>query len=502
MDYETPLTLLLLRMAACSVAKIPASATIPKNLTGSVIKKHYGFPWIMGGDVNPQQFPGYNPENDVMLNKNRYGYEQGFFHDDPTFPPMPAGLVVTPGVNNYGPHADYFRDSITGIVMQAGDLGIAMNSFTPHRSPLGLVFDHDGALTEEFKYDGFMTSYQVQGDSAGDTPNGGTGTILDPGQDVVHLQLTKNGASNNYNLTATRIAEGFIKPVDACIKGNIIYLLEYAKTNNTVGIWKVTLPADTLEIETAPLTDNSLCLAEQFSVSFTSSGVFNSGNIFTAQLSNASGNFSSPVAIGTLTATSSGTITATVPSGTSTGTKYRVRVVSSSPTVTGTNNGQNISISCPAPVGLSTTAVKATSAKVNWALVSCAEGYQLKYRVAGGSWTNVNLNASASTKKLNNLLPSTEYEWKIRTKCVSNPKVYSAYSAVQHFTTKALKEGSEEGAPPAAALSAFPNPFSDEATIRIAVSENSDAELALYDMQGKTGENNCQQRFFQKELMM
>ncbi len=33
---------------------------------------HYGFPWRMGGEDNPQQFPGYDPDADPLLNPN-YG---------------------------------------------------------------------------------------------------------------------------------------------------------------------------------------------------------------------------------------------------------------------------------------------------------------------------------------------------------------------------------------------------------------------------------------------
>lgn len=80
-------------------------------------------------------------------------------------------------------------------------------------------------------------------------------------------------------------------------------------------------------------------------VDFTSTGTFTAGNIYTAQLSNASGSFAAPSSIGTLNSTSnSGTINITIPAGTATGAGYRIRVVSSAPATTGTNNGSNISI--------------------------------------------------------------------------------------------------------------------------------------------------------------
>lgn len=79
-------------------------------------------------------------------------------------------------------------------------------------------------------------------------------------------------------------------------------------------------------------------------VPFTTSGTFNNGNVFTAQLSDANGSFASPASIGTLTATSTGTINATIPHTTVAGTGYRVRVVSSNPALTGTDNGTNLTV--------------------------------------------------------------------------------------------------------------------------------------------------------------
>ena len=80
------------------------------------------------------------------------------------------------------------------------------------------------------------------------------------------------------------------------------------------------------------------------SVPFTMSGHFSASNTVTAQLSNASGSFASPVTIGAMVDTMSGTISATIPAGTATGTGYRIRVVSSSPALTAADNGSNITI--------------------------------------------------------------------------------------------------------------------------------------------------------------
>jgi hypothetical protein len=99
-----------------------------------------------------------------------------------------------------------------------------------------------------------------------------------------------------------------------------------------------------------PPLSATLCPGAQVQVPYTRTGVFNAGgllvpnNVFRVQLSDASGSFANPVNIGSVTSTQSGTITATIPANTPPGTGYRVRVISTSPAFTGTDNGFNITI--------------------------------------------------------------------------------------------------------------------------------------------------------------
>ncbi len=79
-------------------------------------------------------------------------------------------------------------------------------------------------------------------------------------------------------------------------------------------------------------------------VPYTITGTFNAGNVFTAYLSDASGSFASPTAIGTLASTTDGTITANIPAGTPSGTAYRIRVDADNPTFVGTDNGEDLTI--------------------------------------------------------------------------------------------------------------------------------------------------------------
>jgi len=101
-------------------------------------------------------------------------------------------------------------------------------------------------------------------------------------------------------------------------------------------------------ISTLSSTPNSWCFntASNVTIAFSVTGTINSGNVYTAQLSNASGSFASPVNIGTLNSSATGVlnILGTIPAGTAVGTGYRIRVVASNPATTGTDNGNNMTV--------------------------------------------------------------------------------------------------------------------------------------------------------------
>ena len=104
------------------------------------------------------------------------------------------------------------------------------------------------------------------------------------------------------------------------------------------------------------ISGSPFCTGGAVSVPYTIEGTFNAGNIFTAQLSDATGSFASPVDIGTLTSTSAGTISATIPGGQATGSGYRIRVNSSNPAYTGGSNSSNLSVvTCALDYTITTT---------------------------------------------------------------------------------------------------------------------------------------------------
>ena len=97
-------------------------------------------------------------------------------------------------------------------------------------------------------------------------------------------------------------------------------------------------------ITTTVLNGTSFCQSTVVRVSYAVTGSFDPSNVFTAQLSDETGSFASPVAIGSLAGTAGATIVSSLPANVVTGSGYRVRVVASNPVVIGTDNGQDLTI--------------------------------------------------------------------------------------------------------------------------------------------------------------
>ncbi len=208
---------------------------------------HYGFPWVMGDELNPQQFPGYDPSTDLMINHNSLAWTNGKFYNDSTFPPPPPGITFDAGVQNLGPDADKFRDPSTGLVNDASDAGVDFHTFTAHRSPLGLVFDNDSDFGANYTGDAFVLSYTKGGDSTG-TVGTGIGPFVDPSEDLLHLHLSKVGGT--YQATVNRLVQDFRHPVDGVRDENKIYVLENAFNVNPQPphIYVVTFPPNVVTL--------------------------------------------------------------------------------------------------------------------------------------------------------------------------------------------------------------------------------------------------------------
>lgn len=213
----------------------------PEELNWIREGKHYGYPWTMGGNENPIQYPGYDVDTDPMVNHGTAGYMNGWFADVPGFPVKPGSLITTEPVKNPGPDADFYREP-TGGMNNASDAGGFITTFTTHRSPLGLVFDRSNSLDGVFQGDAFVTSFMPGGDSTGYSPLSPWGSPvvpLDPSRDILHLSLAYNAGDDNYQLSATRIVEGLRLPVDAVLIDSSLYVIE---SSSSARLWRIRFP--------------------------------------------------------------------------------------------------------------------------------------------------------------------------------------------------------------------------------------------------------------------
>lgn len=196
--------------------------------------RHYGFPWRMGGADNPQQFPGYNPALDKLLDIRFTAVKGGYFYNDPTFPPAPVNL--TEPIRNLGPDADKYRDPVDGEIKDASDLGVPMATFSAHRSPLGMVFDEDRAMAPPYQGDAFVMGF-MDGDENGAAY---AGPFKDASEDLLHVRLEKVGDS--YEARVYKVVTGFNNPIDSEVIGNRIFVVSYG---TPFSVWEITFPEAT-----------------------------------------------------------------------------------------------------------------------------------------------------------------------------------------------------------------------------------------------------------------
>lgn len=193
------------------------------------------------------------------------------------------------------------------------------------------------------------------------------------------------------------------------------YILVTFTSNETPGggsasdvVWvdDVTLiynPVTTAASAISPLSYNiSSAVGASITVPFTTTGIFVPGNVFTAQLSDASGSFATPINLGTLTSRTAGTITGSIPAGTPSGTGYRVRVISSTPYQTATPNVSNITINLVSN-SIAPTAAQTIAAGTNGTALTVTEAVAADSRVwkfsttSGGPYNNFTPSQTGTT---------------------------------------------------------------------------------------------------------
>ncbi len=85
---------------------------------------------------------------------------------------------------------------------------------------------------------------------------------------------------------------------------------------------------------------------------------------------------------------------------------------------------------CSAPDDMTFSSPNATTVELDWTAVSTAVGYEVRYRIGSANWTNATTGTNSIT--LNNLSPSTTYEFQIRADCGNRN---TPYATIQAFTT-------------------------------------------------------------------
>lgn len=185
---------------------------------------HYGFPWRFGNFDNPVRQPDYDPATDPLLHPDFVAVNTGLYQADPDFPAPPAAFIDP--VLNQGPAAAIMRTDTGAEADLAQSSGLA--TFTPHRSPLGLVFATDPTLPVPFSSTATtLSAFVLSWGAAG-------GTLSDPGQDLLHLQLYKQ--PDGYVAQVVQLVRNLDRPIDATMIGDRLYLLEFGAQAT---IWEI-----------------------------------------------------------------------------------------------------------------------------------------------------------------------------------------------------------------------------------------------------------------------
>ncbi|RXP53811.1 T9SS C-terminal target domain-containing protein [Lutibacter sp. HS1-25] len=229
------------------------------------------------------------------------------------------------GTGNYSNFTSLTPNNVSAGGVLNGTISVKLNGWNTDTYDLNVWIDFNQDL--DFNDPGENYLVKVR-----DLNNvGGIKTVVVP----VSIPISASASLGN-----TRMRIGFVDSV----RDPKYSVCDFVWDSGEVEDYTINILAPSAAITTGTISPTSYCAGSSVSVPFTKTGTFNSGNIFTAQLSNASGSFASPVTIGTLNSTGSGTISGVIPVGTATGSGYRIRVISSNPAIVGTANSSNLNV--------------------------------------------------------------------------------------------------------------------------------------------------------------
>jgi hypothetical protein len=168
--------------------------------------------------------------------------------------------------------------------------------------------------------------------------------------------------------------------------------------------------------------------------------------------------------------------------------EYRIRTTCSAGAEPYTASAYFNTLSCEVAPNRLAYNIGGTGATVSWDAVSGAVSYKVKYRINNAaSWSYKNVTAPTSSALLNGLLPSTVYQWKVKTFCNPNSN-YSSYSGNNLFATTPVSGNgqrrlAESSTNANSVVSVFPNPTSGLLTVDLG--DVSNATISVRNIHGQ-----------------
>lgn len=150
----------------------------------------------------------------------------------------------------------------------------------------------------------------------------------------------------------------------------------------------------------------------------------------------------------------------------------------------------NVTADCPGcdvntiPQNPVTGAVRSTSATVKWDVQPCVWRYRVYWREVGTTQWNVTpAGANAGRYVITGLMPSTNYEWEVRTSCFQSPFTKSKPSVRKTFRTKGGErmEGDDLTQP----AMVYPNPNNGNFIVSINNAELQNTTVRVVNMIGQ-----------------
>jgi uncharacterized repeat protein (TIGR03803 family) len=184
-----------------------------------------------------------------------------------------------------------------------------------------------------FALDPSTSAYSVVWNFPGNTKFFPEGSLLQASDGKLYGMTDLGGANNQGIIFSWDVSSStFSKIADLSVV-----------TGNT--LWDDDRFVELRKIKTLIASKGGYRNSEAVRVSFRAGGAYNIGNLFNAELSDSTGSFARPVVIGRASSRYfNGRIEAKIPANTPAGNRYRIRVVSTSPVVYGSDNGSDIRI--------------------------------------------------------------------------------------------------------------------------------------------------------------